>query len=82
MLDTTILNYKKSISINPDYFEAHANLGNALRIKGDLNASIFHLQVSLKINPKSYESYTNLGLTYKKKGNYSSALKYTKSYKT
>ena len=39
-LDAAVKCYEKALAINPDYAEAHNNLGNALRRLGKLDASV------------------------------------------
>ena len=41
--DAAIDSYKNALKINPDYAEAHYNMGIALKDKGDLEAAIEQL---------------------------------------
>jgi len=62
--DKAVINYKKSIEINPDYAEGHNNLGSALYKLGKFNESIDSYQQAIKINPEYAEAYNNLGNVY------------------
>ena len=65
---------KKALILNPNFSEAHNNLGNALSEIGDLNSAINCFQKAIKLNSKFAEAYNNLGLTLKKHGNYNDAI--------
>ena len=43
--------YQKALEINPNYMEAHSNLGVALFQKGQLDEAIAQYQKALEINP-------------------------------
>jgi Flp pilus assembly protein TadD, contains TPR repeats len=62
--DKAIINYKKSIEINPDYAEGHNNLGSVLYKLGKFSESIDSYQRAIKIKPNFTEAYNNLGLTF------------------
>ena len=62
--DKAVINYKKSIEINPDYAEGHNNLGSALYKLGKFNEAIDSYQRAIKINPEYAEAYNNLGNVY------------------
>ena len=62
--DKAIINYKKSIEINPDYAEGHNNLGSALYKLGKFNDAIDSCQRAIKIKPSFTEAYNNLGLIF------------------
>ena len=62
--DKAVINYKKSIEINPDYAEGHNNLGSALYKLRKFNEAIDSYQRAIKINPEYAEAYNNLGNVY------------------
>jgi len=62
--DKAVINYKKSIEINPDYAEGHNNLGSVLYQLGKFNEAIDSYQRAIKINPEYAEAYNNLGNVY------------------
>ena len=63
-----LINYKKSIEINPDYAEGHNNMGSALYNLEKFNESIDSYQRAIKIKPEYAEAYNNLGVTFKELG--------------
>jgi tetratricopeptide (TPR) repeat protein len=65
--------YRKAISLEPDFAEAHNNLGSVLRNQGDLEAAIDSYKKTLKINPDFDAATVNLGEVYFKNGQYEKA---------
>jgi tetratricopeptide (TPR) repeat protein len=61
---TRIAQYQMALEINPNYAEAHNNLGNALLQKGQLGPAIAEFQKALEINPKFAQAHGNLGLAF------------------
>ena len=55
-LDVAIDSYKKALKIQPDYAEAHNNMGNALTWIRDLDAAIYKYKHALKIRPDYAEA--------------------------
>jgi len=72
--DKAVINYKKSIEINPDYAEGHNNLGSALYKLGKFNEAIDSYQRALKIKPNFTEAYNNLGLAFEDLGKFNEAI--------
>ena len=72
--DKAIINYNKSIEINPDYAEGHNNLGSALYKLGKLSESIDSYRRAIKINPNFTEAYNNLGLAFEELGKLSESI--------
>jgi tetratricopeptide (TPR) repeat protein len=57
-----ITEYETAIRINPDYAEAHNNLGAALaQIPARLPEAISHYEAAIRINPGNVEAHDNLG---------------------
>ena len=46
------MNYNKALKLNPNYGDAHINLGNALGDLGKFEEAIASYQQALKLNPK------------------------------
>ena len=63
--DKAILNYKKSLEINPNYAEGHNNLGITFFKLGKFIDSINCYQRAIKIKKNFSKPYNNLGLVYK-----------------
>ncbi|MDA9057869.1 tetratricopeptide repeat protein [Candidatus Thioglobus sp.] len=72
--DAAINNYKKALKIKPDYADAHNNMGNALKDKGDLEAAIQSYKQALKIKPDYAQAYSNMGIALKGKGDLNAAI--------
>ena len=66
--DQAILNYNKTLEINPRYVEAYYNRGNAYRKKDLLDQAILDYTKALEIKPEYAEAYYNRGNAYAKKG--------------
>ena len=64
-LDYAIRDYHKAISIKPDYYKAHYNLGSAFQEVGQLEASVSSLQKSIAIQPNYAEAHNNLGNVFR-----------------
>ena len=67
--------YKKLTIHNPDYAEAHANLGNSykeLKLYDEALASYTH---ALRLNPNLAEIYSNRGIVFNELKKYQEALK-------
>ena len=62
--DSSIYNYKRSISLDPNYLEAFSNLAETYRIVKDYENAINTINQAITINDKSYKLYFNLGLVY------------------
>ena len=72
--DAAIVSYKQAVLIKPEYAEAHNNMGNALRAKGDLAAAIDSFKQALKINPDYAEAYNNMGIALADNGDLKAAI--------
>ena len=56
------------LRLNPDYANAHYNLGVVLQRKGDLEGAERSFRAALRINPKDVSAHFNLGIVLEKKG--------------
>jgi dipeptidyl aminopeptidase/acylaminoacyl peptidase len=56
-IDEAISFFSKAIEINPKYFKAYLNRGNAYRRKGQFDQAILDYNKTLEINPKSAEAH-------------------------
>ena len=63
-LEFAIDNYKKAILLNPDYAEAHYNLGRAYQAMNQFNDSILSYRKAIASKPNYPEAYNNLGGTF------------------
>ena len=53
--------YEKAIQINPDYAEAHNNLGAVFKELGEFQKAISCYEKAIQINPDYADAYDNLG---------------------
>ena len=60
-LDEAIAGYREAIRLEPDYAEAHYNLGIALQDKGQLDEAIAAYREAIRLKPDSAEAHYNLG---------------------
>ncbi len=67
-MDEALVHFQKALVINPDYAEAHDNLGNALFQMGQADEALVHFQKALVINPDYAEAHNNLGEALRQKG--------------
>ena len=61
-LDIAVQNYKKALSIKPDYAKAHYNLGNALQELGKLHDSVKSYKNSIVLEPENAQAHNNLAI--------------------
>jgi tetratricopeptide (TPR) repeat protein len=67
-MDEAIEEFKKAISSNPRFAEAHNNLGNAYTVQGRVDEAISEYKEAIRLAPEYAEAHFNLGLAYKIKG--------------
>lgn len=73
-LNNAVLEFKKAITIKPDYADAYHNLGNTYRVMGKIEDAIMNYQSALKFNPRLWQSYQNLAVIYFDQKQYKLAL--------
>ncbi|PYL53640.1 MAG: hypothetical protein DMF29_07795 [Verrucomicrobia bacterium] len=61
MVDEAIALFEKCLAISPDFAEAHHDLANALRKKGQYANAIAHYEAALRIDSRSVLTLNNLG---------------------
>ncbi len=67
--------YQAALRINPDYAEAHYNLGVVYGQQGRIDEAIREYQAALRINPDYAEAHHNLGLVYGQQGRTDEAIR-------
>ena len=60
-MDDAVASHRKALALNPDYAEAHSNLGVALQELGKLDEAAESCRKALAINPEHTEAHSNLG---------------------
>ena len=67
-LGEAIKHYREALRINPDFVDAHYNLGTAMSKRGELGEAIKHYQEALRINPADADAHSNIGHAFLKEG--------------
>jgi superkiller protein 3 len=62
------------VQINPDYAEAHSNLGSIYTKQGNLEKAIYHSNEALRLNPQLVEPHNNLGIALMQEGKIEAAI--------
>lgn len=75
LTDKAILQYEKSISLEPHDADAYNNLGLCYFDKGWIDRAIEQFKRAIRISPNHVEAHYNLGMGYGSKGLYDLALK-------
>ena len=65
-----ILQYKKSLALDPLQPDVHNNIGISYFYKGDVDIAITHFKHALSIDPFHADAHYNLGIAYGEKGFY------------
>jgi len=63
--DDAVENYKKALSINPNYSKAHFNLAGTLQDLGKLDEAVKSYESAIQIDPNHAEAFNNLGNIFK-----------------
>jgi protein O-GlcNAc transferase len=66
--DAAIRYYRRAVSLQPDFFEAHRNLGIVQRRAGNLDAAAASYEKAIALNPAAADLIFNLGNIYKDSG--------------
>jgi len=73
-LDEAMASCNKALTINPDFAEAHNNLGNALKELGRLDEAVTSYNKALAVKPDYAEAYCNLSNVLQDQGNIEDAV--------
>ena len=68
--------FRDAISRDPDFAEAHYNLGVALALLGRDNESLKSLSETIRLSPDHAEGHLNLGLIYARQGHLDEAIRH------
>ena len=66
--------YRAALRINPDFVDAHYNLGTAMSKQGELGEAIKHYRAALRINPDYAKAHNNLGIALAEQGSIEEAI--------
>mgnify|MGYP001316566847 CR=1 FL=1 len=72
--DDAIINWKKAIELNTDYFFGYNNLGNVYLKKNEIDKAITNYDKAISIKSDYFEAYHNRGNAYSKINNIKKAL--------
>lgn len=64
-----IVEFEKSLALDPAHLKAQYNLGIAYYVTGDTNSAIQAYKKSMELNPNNYLAWESLGVTLAVKGN-------------
>ncbi len=70
MLDKAIVQFRKALTLDPEYPGPHKNLARVLYGKGDIGGAIEEYRAAIVANPRDYEAHEALGALYSKAGLY------------
>jgi tetratricopeptide (TPR) repeat protein len=73
-LEEAIASFSKALQINPDFAQAHNNLGIALKDQNRLEEAIGSFSKALQIKPDYAEAHNNLGLVLQEQGRMGEAI--------
>jgi len=76
--DKAIVEFNKSIRLDPNIAHTYIMLGEAYNAKGDFDKSIYQFKKALKIEPNNYAVLTKLSKLYFQKGRIEKAEEYAK----
>jgi tetratricopeptide (TPR) repeat protein len=73
-IEAAIPHYAKALDLQPDYAEAHNNLGNAFSKQGKLKEALASYTKALEIRPNYPEAQNNLGVALARQGRLNEAI--------
>jgi tetratricopeptide (TPR) repeat protein len=68
LVEDSVADFRKALSLDPRYVEAHNYLGTALYAQGNTEEGLAHLRSAIEINPSFEHAYNNIGSILAKEG--------------
>lgn len=75
-LENSVREFKRAITLKPNYADAYHNLGNAYRDMGKLDEALKSYEKALLIEPRLWQSYQNIAAIYYSQKNVDKAIEY------
>ncbi|MEI6514223.1 MAG: tetratricopeptide repeat protein, partial [bacterium] len=73
-LDKALTEFRKALSIDPNYADAHWGIARVLHQKEEIQGAIHHLQETVRLNPQHGRAFFSLGVLLSKVGDAEGAL--------
>jgi tetratricopeptide (TPR) repeat protein len=72
--DVAVVEFQKSISLDPKYFPARLNLAYAYELAGRIEDAMEAYREAIDFQPRNFFAHNNLGVLYDKKGMHDAAI--------
>ena len=63
------------MAIDPQFAEAHTNLGSTYAAQNDIQQAIVHYEQAIRVDPNYVDAHNNLGTMHARLGNLASAIR-------
>jgi tetratricopeptide (TPR) repeat protein len=77
-LRAAVREYERALALNPDYAQAHNNLGGALTRLNRVDEAIPHLEAALALEPANALAHYNMGVAMRERGDFAQAIAHFK----
>jgi Flp pilus assembly protein TadD/4-amino-4-deoxy-L-arabinose transferase-like glycosyltransferase len=67
-LELAIASYRRALTFDPGYAQAHSNLGAALERRGQLDEALVHVRRAVALHPEQGDYHYNLGVVLAARG--------------
>lgn len=74
LLEEAVQCYRQAVRIDPDFAEAHYNLGVVLLLQGNAKDAVDSFRRAIAVKPEYFEAHTNLGASLETLGNAEEAM--------
>ena len=77
-LKCSIDSFKKAIQLKPDFFEAHYNMGNALKEYGKIDDALVAYNEAISLNPNFVQAHYNSAIVLNELGRFEESIEVSK----